>query len=734
MPQSGSEESVAWAGAVEAALFEQLQLSEATDGAGTLQHRVGTAQYAVVIRLRGRGCAAANSLLQQMRNHQCLRVQLSRGGQVVHVTVPVQDHGASRPLSAVRILMTHVDPVAAYEGYTACILRCAGYTVSDTPGPRTVRILSEQCGAPRLGGVADTSIVVAYVLPPTDDPLLLSLPTAYRDHCENVTQVLVKGDREVSGAVPTGEGSRQLGAVPAAAAAATVEGAPPPFVASAAAAARQAFHSPGASSLGVGAAVASLPPLSSGGAVAGGAAAALPLPPLPSSLEEEDGVMAEAEELDADHPMVEAPDAEPPRPHSRDSSRGRGGGDRIRSRSHSPLGRQRVMPQPVSAFPAAPPVVAAPSPSLATVQAFRASFVKTVTVPSRVLPDVPDVPVSDAVVMEEDSRSEGEVEGEGEDVAPMVAEDTFLPPPPSSSPSLPSPPPPACYPSALTGQESSDGQVQQRRAAVAQRGGAFPVSNGRNTHPEETGSDPYSAPAHALPSSPVAADFGSGSGYSLGGAAAQQALQFALGPAAMDAVAVGGAPIVPEHHALVLADSGASVIVPINQQAIAIPPAAKRSSRDRGGIGSNPATWALTEAIMLFIAQEPSFTPGLQKPDALSARECALAIIKGQHAYWQQRRDSTSLDVEGVRRVSNYMCSLLGITGPQAAVASAKVAAKGGKQHHSALSPASLGPTVSHMKLHPANPSSRHASSSGRSRMSAPSDCSPLGEGGGAAP
>jgi hypothetical protein len=283
-------------------------------------------------------------------------------------------------------------------------------------------------------------------------------------------------------------------------------------------------------------------------------------------------------------------------------------------------------------------------------------------------------------------------------------------------------------------QHAADSGQQQRRTAVAQQR-AFPVSNGRDTHPEETGSEPYSAPDHTTSSHPSAADFGTGSGYSLGGAAAQQALQFALGPAAMDDMeSAGGVSIVPDHHALVLADSGAHVIIPVNQQAIAIPPAAKRSARDRSGVGSNPATWTVTETIMLLIANEPSFAPGLQKPDACTVRECALAIIRNQYHYWQQRRDSTSLDIECVRKISGYMSALLGISGPQAAITSALAhkAASRQQQQHPPLGPPSLGPTIRSMKLSPVSPSLRHASSSSsRSSKRAPSACSPSSGGGG---
>ena len=190
MPVVGAGDAASLAVALEDALSAQWDLPNATEGMARLQHKPGTSNFAVAIRLKDVSHPAANGLLHQLRTARHLHVTLSSGV----VCVPAVDHGASGGLRAVRLLVLGLDPLAHREGITMALLRCAGYTVSDLPGPGCVHVASEQAGCPRLGGVADITTVVSYVVPPPDDPYLHRLPVSFVDYADNITHVLVHGD------------------------------------------------------------------------------------------------------------------------------------------------------------------------------------------------------------------------------------------------------------------------------------------------------------------------------------------------------------------------------------------------------------------------------------------------------------------------------------------------------------------------------------------------------------
>ena len=155
-----------------------------------LQHKPGMSNFAVAIRLKDVSHPTANGLLHQLRTTRHLHVTLPSGV----VCVPAVDHGASTGLRAVRVLVLGLDPLAHREGIIPALLRCAGYNVTDIPGPGCVHVASEQAGSPRVGGVADITTVVSYVVPPQDDPFLHRLPVSFVDYADNVTHVLVHGD------------------------------------------------------------------------------------------------------------------------------------------------------------------------------------------------------------------------------------------------------------------------------------------------------------------------------------------------------------------------------------------------------------------------------------------------------------------------------------------------------------------------------------------------------------
>ncbi len=705
LPVAGSPESEQMAEEVIDAVVEQWQLSASAEGIGRLQHKAGSPNFAVVLQLKGPDCAAANGLLKELTTSKALHVRLPSG---VHVTIPATDYGATRSLGAVRILMQHVDPLAVRPGITAAVLGCAGYDVTGK-GATSVRVLSEQAGAPRHGGLADITTVVAFVIPPADDPHLLRLPPAFVDYADNTTCVLLSNDRPPPRHPrrdPFGSSPRQPAAPPSSTHSAILLPAGSPLSRdSAVSAARQAFH---ATRTAGAATLATAPSAARHAASAGSpkpvqyvhgappavipASSSLPARSLPGSPEvvevpdpvackphpapmdvESDEVVAAV--MPESLPFVEPCLASSSLPELATTTRGR---SRNRApRSHRSRDRSRssgrTLPQPLhppsnsarepasvdSALAARPP-----SPHLAVSLAYRSRFVPA-SEPIRLNASTPT------------PMSEPESSDSGDEEMGSLGGDPCLPLPPEA-------------PTLHTGASPASN--------------LYPVSNGKDTHPGNVGSGSYLATdtggSHVPPTRPAAADFGNGYGYSLGGSAARQARMLASGPAPMQEVQDSrGAVVVPEHHKAVLDASGACAIVPEHQLASAPPITAKRSPHDRRGIGATPEydSWLVRDVIVTFIAN--TYTDGLSKAGAPSALECALTVLRNHATYWRNRSSHTSLDSDMRSRVDGHMRFVLGeVRGPRPVLHAnllLKAPTPSGQRGRKAPNPASPSPSIS---------------------------------------
>ena len=106
--------------------------------------------------------------------------QLTTGGYVQVGThrVPVRWSTAPRPPGAVKVLVDRAPPELARHGLTASLLYLAGYTQG------SITVLEEHLGHSSITGDAAllapcSDTVVAWVVPPAADPLLLSLPDTF---------------------------------------------------------------------------------------------------------------------------------------------------------------------------------------------------------------------------------------------------------------------------------------------------------------------------------------------------------------------------------------------------------------------------------------------------------------------------------------------------------------------------------------------------------------------------
>lgn len=122
--------------------------------------------------------------------------QQTAGGYVQIGThrVPVRWSAAPRPPGAIRVLVDHAPPALARKGLTASLLLLSGYKED------SFQVLEEHLGhssvtgdAALLAPCADT--VVAWVVPPADDPLLVHLPDSFEVHncSEKVANIYVEG-------------------------------------------------------------------------------------------------------------------------------------------------------------------------------------------------------------------------------------------------------------------------------------------------------------------------------------------------------------------------------------------------------------------------------------------------------------------------------------------------------------------------------------------------------------
>ena len=128
--------------------------------------------------------------------HKAVSVALPSGQRV---TVPAYDYGAARSVRAKRVLVRSLDPLYCMEGIMPVLLAAAGYNTQHPHAPADyVCVLSEQAGTPQIGGLADMSTVVAYVIPPPDDPLLLRLPAKFVDYADKTTIFFFFGEERVT--------------------------------------------------------------------------------------------------------------------------------------------------------------------------------------------------------------------------------------------------------------------------------------------------------------------------------------------------------------------------------------------------------------------------------------------------------------------------------------------------------------------------------------------------------
>ena len=643
------QEAEALASTLEATLMTQWNLPAATEGMSRLQHKPGMPNYAVAIRLKGSHCPAANGLMRQLCTAHNLHVSLPTG----MVCVPAVDYGASSSLQAVRILVLGLDPLAHRAGITAALIQCAGYEVSEAPGPGRVRVVSEQAGAPRLGGVADITTVVAYIIPPPDDPLLHRLPVSFVDNHDNVTHVLVYGDTLSPPPDPRAHGYPQPSPAPP----------PPP---------RPAYHAPHTQPppppLTAPAIPSSTPTTSSN-------APTCPSPPAPPQVPAaiqpvaimsptsamRHSIINHTEPAMSVHAPLLATAAAPAAPlHDFNVI----GPVALPTEASSALARTQppeLIRRPTAEHgnPAAP---------LQVVLEYQARFTRAST----------NDPESGAQVEQGPAPFEGmdvEAEAAKEDAAEVAEEDMTMSEAQQATDTdifcLPLPPPPP--PVACTTGADDDPP-----------GALYPVSDGsahREMAPEEVrDEDPH---GHAPASRPHPADFGDGSGYSLGRPAALQAGMLASGPAAMqDVEDASGNPVIPPNHLPVLSPHGDTQFVPVHQLAIQPPAEAKLRPRDRSGIGASPeyATWAIKAAMTQFIAA--MYGPQLEMSGMPTAMECAMAVLQRGRHWWSLRREQTEVDKDMTRRIDEYMRSVSGETrGPRPVLLHAKASTAPEKAH-----------------------------------------------------
>ena len=708
------QEAEAFAAALEAALLAQWSLADATDGLARLQHKPGSPNFALAIRLKGSEHPAANGLLQQLRTARHLHVSMPMGV----VCVPAVDHGASDSLQSVRLLVLGLDPLAHREGITGMLLRCAGYTVSMSPGPGCVRVVSEQAGAPRLGGKADITTVVSFVIPPPDDPYLHRLPPSFVDNTDNITHVLVHGDP-----LAPPHGARAPAREP------HPQAASPPYLWP------NASPPTGSGSCPPGSdptAPAMLRPVQ-GPAVNPTATmrAALALPP-------------QAPPMLACDPIAPASTA-PAAPHAAFLVVGPAALAPHSASVASPPAHARPLcapPPPPSPVCRSLDVAAASScqtPPLQTALEFHGRFVRpAASVAAQPTPPLELVAqLTAADDMDEDRLSVDSgrlsvdvdrlsvdedrllVDEDMPDGPPGVADDALLLPlPPLAPPTAPAGGDPAVNP--------------------------FPVSDGSAHRDEGTGCSSGSEdadtpdPPPGKGSRPHPADFGDGRGYSLGRPAALQAARFAAGPSAMSGMEDNtGRAIVPPHHAPVLSPQGDTAFVPVHQLASMPSAQAKSNSRDRSGIGASPDwdSWEVKAAVTRFIAS--TYGDHLQPPGMPSALDCALAVLNRSKAWWSHRRAQMVVDAAMARRIDDYMRSLTGIVrGPRPVllhVRSIQAAARSPQARRPASEASVRAPSPDERRREP-EPVKNPAPPAPRSRVPHCSAASSLGGGGRVAP
>ena len=748
LPPHGSSARSEVAFALVHAIAEQLDLSEVAVGVSLSGTNAAVPEFHITMQLRDASCAAANGLLHALCMHKAVSVALPSGQRV---TVPAYDYGAARSVRAKRVLVRSLDPLYCMEGIMPVLLAAAGYNTQHPHAPADyVCVLSEQAGTPQIGGLADMSTVVAYVIPPPDDPLLLRLPAKFVDYADKTTMVLVQGDRPDMRAAAVPTASQAPSSVPAPLRPGPLSPDLPPLhaVPSTTAAARTAFHAStpvfqqrpasvaNAASHAPSPAAAPSATLDPVAEVGGGehvhaacsAAAAssachvssmlpgasyshpwLPMPPLvvptsgspyaaarPHHAGSFPQAVARAQmlqphqhhlpplEVHAQHQPEQAqqPPLKPPQQQpqqqqlqqqQQQQQQQQPWQQQQQQRHQQPPQQQQPQQQQQPASPLALPSLmhhqepahsrqqqaataslsslhqqlppfhpmtcplhaGVPAPPLAVAVAYQGTFIRA----------------SDAMCIDVASAEDA---GSAEDTTSPAAVDTCM------DEAAARPAPLVSHPASLH---------------------AYPVSDGRSSHPDGVGSEPYDVDESVAASTPashaVGADFGGGQGYSLGMSAKRQAKQLAVGPAPMsDMRDSAGAPVVPAHHTLEMDGDGQPMVVPVHQLASNIAPTAKHSPQDRRGIGAAPesASWSVRDPMLKLIGR--SYARELAKPGAPSPAACVLAIFQRSVQFWRTRRAAEQLDMEMTRRIDEYMRSALGsVRGPSVALAAARQSA-----------------------------------------------------------
>lgn len=719
MRDSGDGEALACM--LESALLTQWDLAAATEGMGRLQHKPGSANFAIAIRLQGAHNHAANGLLSQLRTAGHLHVSFPSGT----VCIPAVDHGSASSLRAVRVLVRGLDPLAHREGVTATLLRCAGYVPSaaDVPAADHVRVVSEAAGAPKLGGVADITTVVAYVIPPEGDPLLRKLPVSFVDYADNITHVLVHGDRHPSCTAPRREAPPSAPAAPPAPAPTSLELSPvaaarSSFLARAPAAAPvvqssscDAFLVRGPAAFVRGPAV---PPLAAPPAQASAGCSLRPVPgalgpsaasapPGSQACGVHDGPLAAsvpsaARDAPAMLPLVAhgLPDTlmEEPSGSVATSPAALPPASFGPAATPTPLGTSACRPP---AGPSAVSVTRVPVAAPASLPMHAAPSLLTDTVMEDpvepvVQPPAPPAPPMGTMLEYRARFVRGPVAASAGDSAPpeQLLRDTHMVDAPEPCAGeldvvlLPGPPAAVFGPGVAAHAAACDEVLYPISNGAAHRAADPPA-------PDDSDDEPSPLAPRAPPDRPCPADFGDGKGYSLGAPAARQAGRFASGPAAMQGLEdVVGRPIVPAHHVPVLGEDGSAAILPLHQLASRPSALAKFRSKDRSGIGADPlyGSWVVVPVIARALAATcPAY---FESPKALTPMQCAVAVAQSARAWWFKHRDCTELDDEMVRRVDAYARSISGeVRGPRPALGQARARAQRPAAHLCAEPPAS---------------------------------------------